>query len=729
MKKRILAFLLAVSIAVSVLVLPVSAASINNTALQTAITLGAVPTGQELSANITRGAFAKMLVSFSTYRESVDAQGTVGTLYRDVPGSSQWAPYIRIAVQQGWMNGYTDGSFRPDNTVTLEEACAAVLKMLSYKTTDLTGSFPQAQLNKAQQIGLRDQLTCTQGQAMTYEQCTLLLYNALRANTASGSAYGSSLGFTVSNGQVDTSSVLLKSRKGPFVAEEGTQLPFTPVSVYRNDKTSASAELNKYDVYYYSESLQTVWIYTRRAAGRITAVSPSASAPTALTVAGSTYSLGSSAVASKISSLNGGGVGEVVTLLLGMDNEVADVITGEEADSVFYGVVQTANRSLVEDNGADVLQKISVMCTDGITRTVNIDKSLNYPTGWLVEISVTPEGEQVTAIESKSVSGTINDTATALGDYALADDVQILDTTSEGLAGTVRPSRIAGTKLNTLAVRYYTLNEQGQIDRLILNDVTGDLWKYGVLDDVKNLAINAGSILGGLTGGSGGSGDSSSGSGSSGGSSSGSGSGSTGGSSSGSGSTGGTTNTTTVVDDLRNVLVPTTSEILWGVIDGSLLSTVWNRITSSSGSLLSIGLKQLAKITGQPMSTILNFVGGGATYICYVNGSPASFSTSVKYPVLAGGLAVRQNVNGTVKAMIQLMPMKIDQVGAASVMSNGTRYETADDMQVYLWYKGQYYATKLSEVNSEGYYLTGWYDNFGCAAGKRVRVIVAVKKD
>ena len=722
MKKRILAFLLAVSIAVSVLVLPVSAASINNTALQTAITLGAVPTGQELGANITRGAFAKMLVSFSTYRESVSAQGTVGTLYRDVPGSSQWAPYIRIAVQQGWMNGYTDGSFRPDNTVTLEEACAAVLKLLSYKTTDLTGSFPQAQLNKAQQIGLRDQLTCTQGQAMTYEQCTLLLYNALRANTASGSAYGSSLGFTVSNGQVDTSSVLLKSRKGPFVAEEGTQLPFTPLSVYRNDKASASAELNKYDVYYYSESLQTVWIYTRRAAGRITAVSPSASAPTALTVAGSTYTLGSSAVASKISSLNGGGVGEVVTLLLGMDNEVADVITGEEADSVFYGVVQTATRSLVEDNGADVLQKISVMCTDGITRTVNIDKSLNFPKGWLVEISVTPEGEQVTAIESKSVSGTINDTATALGDYALADDVQILDTTSEGLAGTVRPSRIAGTKLNALTVRYYTLNEQGQIDRLILNDVTGDLWKYGVLDDVKNLAVNAGSILGGLTGsGSSGSGDSSSGDSSS---------GSTGDSSSGSGSTGGTTNnTTTVVDDLRSVLVPTTSEILWGVIDGSLLSTVWNRITSSSGSLLSIGLKQLANITGQPMSTILNFVGGGATYICYVNGSQASFSTSIKYPVLAGGLAVRQNVNGTVKAMIQLMPMKIDKVGAASVMSNGTRYETADDMQVYLWYKGQYYATKLSEVNSEGYYLTGWYDNFGCAAGKRVRVIVAVKKD
>ena len=132
--------------------------------------------------------------------------------------------------------------------------------------------------------------------------------------------------------------------------------------------------------------------------------------------------------------------------------------------------------------------------------------------------------------------------------------------------------------------------------------------EYGVLDDVKNLAFNASSILGTLTGsGSSGSGDSSSGD-----SSSGSGSGSTGDGSSGSGSTGGTTNTTTVVDDLRSVLVPTTSEILWGVIDGSLLSTVWNRITSSSGSLLSIGLKQLANITGQPMSTCLLYTSDAA---------------------------------------------------------------------------------------------------------------------
>ena len=99
--------------------------------------------------------------------------------YKDVPGSSQWAPYVRIAVQQGWINGYTDGTFRPDNTVTLEEACTAALKLLGYKMTDLNGVFPTAQLNKAQELGLRNQLNRSQSEAMNYEDCALLLYNTL----------------------------------------------------------------------------------------------------------------------------------------------------------------------------------------------------------------------------------------------------------------------------------------------------------------------------------------------------------------------------------------------------------------------------------------------------------------------------------------------------------------------------------------------------------------------
>lgn len=698
MKKRILAFLLAVSIAVSMLAMPAAAVQ-NNTAVQMALTLGAMDNAQttQLNAPVTRGAFARMLTAFSNYRDSVSAQGTVGTLFADVPSDSANAPYVRIAVQNGWMNGYTDGSFRPDNAVTLEETCTAVLKLLGYKMTELSGAFPQAQLNKASQLGLRTNLNCGQGQPMNYQDCSVLLYNALTANTSGGGSYGASLGFTVTDGQVDPSSVMMASLKGPFIAAEGAVLPFEPLTVYRNDKASSSAQLDPYDVYYYSESLQSVWIYTRRAAGRITAVSPSASAPTSVTVAGVPYQIGSADVAAQISSLNGGGVGEVVTLLLGMNNVAAGIVTGAAADDVYYGVVSSASRSLVEENGADVLQTVSVVCTDGITRSVRVDKSMNFPKSWLVEVRVTPEGETVTGIANKSLSGKFDLENSMLGSTPLADDVEILDTTTGGAAGTVRPSRLSGVNLNGRDVRYYTLNEKGQIDRLILNDVTGDLWKYGVLNDIQTVAGNwsqVSALVDALVNNKAPEKDE-----------------------------------TPLGDQVAGVLVPTTSEILWGVVNGTLADTLWEKLTTNTGPLLSIGIRQLAQLTGTPFSTLLDFMGQGAYYICYVNGQPAAYSTSIKYPVIAGGVAVSQESNGSVANMAQLMPLKIDKIGAATVQSGSKRVELADMPQVYLWYKGQYYPTKLSAVNSEDYTLTGWYDNFGAAAGKKVRVIIAVKKD
>ena len=703
MKQRFIALLLAVCIACTMLVMPASASSANS-AVQAAVMLGGLTSEQAAGpdAALTRGQLAKLLAAFSPYRESAGAQGSAGTLFTDVGGDDPLAPAIRIAVSQGWMSGYTDGSFRPDNAVTLEEACTAALCLLGYDITTLSGSFPAAQLNKAEALGLRAGLSRSQGEALTLEDGAVLLYNALTANTKDGQVYATTLGFTVNNGKVDTSSVLLSNLKGPFVAGASTTLPFEPVAIYRNDEITTSLELNQYDVYYYSESTRTIWIYTRRAAGRVTAVAPSASAPTSVTVAGTEYTIADASAAYTLSSLSGGGVGQVVTLLLGMNNEVVQVLTGEQADTAFYGVVQTSTRNLVESNGADVLQAVSVLCTDGVTRTVNVDKQLNYPAGWLVEITVDAEGEHIQALNSKSIAGTVSADGSSLGSYSFANNIEILDTTSEGVAGTIRPSRLSGVTLSESDIRYYTLNENGEIDRLILDDVTGDLWEYATLDDVKNLTTVVGdqidsaiqSALGTSTGG---------------------------------GSTGSSAGSS--VSTLVSTLLPSTSDILYGIIDGSIASTLWDSLTSSTGSVASYVLRLAADNTTGAMSNILGWLGKGASYVCYINGENTTLNTSVKYPVLAGGIAVSRSPSGTVKNMIQLMPVMIDKVGAASVMSGSTRYETADNMQVYLWYRGQYYPTTLAQVNPAEYHLIGWYDNLGCTAGNKIRVLVAVKKD
>ena len=701
MIKRFFASLLAVCIACSMLFVPASAAS-SNTAVQTAVLLGGMTAGQaeSLGDPLTRGQLARMLTAFSSERESAGAQGTAGNLFKDVAGGDPLAPWIRVAVQRGWMSGYTDGTFRPGNPVTLEEACAAVLNLLGYDVTALSGTFPAAQLNKASELGLRARLNCAPGQEMNLEDGAVLLYNALTAKTSGGEVYAVTLGFTVSDGQVSVPSVLLGSLEGPFVAGENTQLPFAPAVVYRNDTASASADLAPYDVYYYSTNAQTVWIYTRKAAGRITAVAPSASAPSSVTVAGTEYAIGTPSAASVLSSLNGGGVGQVVTLLLGMDNQVVQVLTGAQADEVFYGVVQTASRNLVEGNGADVRQSVAVSCTDGMVRTVSVDKSLNFPAGTLVKITVDETGEEIQPMDAKHLSGTFNETGTALSGTLLAENAEILDTTAEGVAGAISPSRLSGVTLQNGDVRYYTTDVQGRIDRMILNNATGDLWTYGVLDDVRNLTHTVGTAVdqaagrpSALTAG-----------------------------------TTGTASTGNVAADVADLVLPSTSAILYGIIDGSIASTLWDSLTSSTGRVAAYTLQLASKNTSGILSNILGWMGSGANYVCLIDGQNTTLQTPVKYPVVAGGIAVSKSPSGAVKSMTQLMPVKIDRIGAASVMSGDQRFETADRMQVYLWYKGQYFATSLSQVNPQDYHLIGWYDNLGCAAGSKIRVLVAVKK-
>ena len=437
-----------------------------------------------LSAGVTRAEFTKMLVAASSYKDSISSDGTGYSLFKDVK-SNHWASeYIRVAVESGWVVGYTDGSFRPDQPVRLEEACSAMLRVLGYDASMLAGSFPGAQLNKAASLGLRDQVQCKQGENLTRQDCAELFYNMLTAKTAAGQTYAVTLGYTLVNGQVDYTAVLKDSLQGPFVAAgSGTKLPFTPGTVYRNGEKTDTVTLNPYDVYYYNQGTGTAWIYTDRVSGKVTALSPSPTAPTSVTVSGVTYAIGSPDAQYQLSALGGGKVGSMVTLLLGMNGDVVQVLTGSAVDSTYYGVVLSSNRSAAGENAA-VQTQVQVICTDGVTRTFSVEKDVSYEAGRLVSVSVSDNGTTVKGLGTKSTEGAVNAAGTKLGQLNFADGVQILDT-DDGAAVAVEPSRLAGRRLTSSQVRYYALDENGNISHLILDDVTGDTWQYGYLLSVE----------------------------------------------------------------------------------------------------------------------------------------------------------------------------------------------------------------------------------------------------
>jgi hypothetical protein len=487
MKKRLFALLLALAL-LAALAGGALAAEEDSAAIRTVRALG-IMVGDEygnmnLSAPVTRAQFAKMLVAASRYRDSVSPDGSGYALYRDLKNDHWASEYIRIAAQEGWMTGYTDSTFRPENTITLEEVCASVLRLLGYDGASLAGSFPYAHLSKASALGLRDGLDCEMGQAMTRRDCAQLLYNAFSAQTASGQVYGTTLGLTVRDGEVDYISVLLDKLTGPCIADGGDTLSFTPVTVFRDGKASEFATLNPNDVYYYNTGLRSLWIYTKRASGKLESVTLSGGTPTAVTVSGKSYAVGGTDAAYRLSALGGTPTGSYVTLLLGMDDKVAGVLLGEAVNETYYGVIQSSVRSAAEDKAA-VQTEVTVFCTDGTVRSFITARDVSYTAGSAVTVTVNSAGADVRGVVAH-LTGRVSADGMKIGTSKLAQGVQIIDAAGDGTAVTVLPARLAGAELDGDDVRYYTRNAAGEIDRLILNDLTGDTWTYVYLTEVDD---------------------------------------------------------------------------------------------------------------------------------------------------------------------------------------------------------------------------------------------------
>ena len=69
-----------------------------------------------------------------------------------------------------------------------------------------------------------------------------------------------------------------------------------------------------------------------------------------------------------------------------------------------------------------------------------------------------------------------------------------------------------------------------------------------------------------------------------------------------------------IVSDVKDIVLPTTSEILWGIVDGSIGSILWQSLTSSTGSLASYLLNLAADNTSGAVSSVLSWVAKGAAY-------------------------------------------------------------------------------------------------------------------
>ncbi|WP_028309777.1 S-layer homology domain-containing protein [Desulfitibacter alkalitolerans] len=100
------------------------------------------------------------------------------TKFSDVSASHWASGFINVATQQGIIVGYPDGTFKPEANVTHAEALAMIVRLLGYENT-LVGAWPTNYLVKAAQLGLTRNVSIVANSPATRGQVAIFTNNAL----------------------------------------------------------------------------------------------------------------------------------------------------------------------------------------------------------------------------------------------------------------------------------------------------------------------------------------------------------------------------------------------------------------------------------------------------------------------------------------------------------------------------------------------------------------------
>ncbi len=260
-------------------------------------------------------------------------------------------------------------------------------------------------------------------------------------------------------------------------------------TVMRGGVKVTASDIQPNDIIYYSSDLNMVLAYTDKATGIYEKASPTKDSPVSVTVSGKEYAIESVEAFNDLSSSGGFKYGDTVTLLLGRNGEVAGVAGGSSSAVSNYGFVTESGKKdfTNPDNSTYSSYYAKVVTADGI---VNEYETKNNPESMVcsvVRVSFKDGKATLSRTNGNDMpSGTVSVSRGTIGNMRMADDIKILDTSGvyfDDAPGYFRiyPQRIDGVKLSSSNVRYYSKNSAGEIDELILSDVTGDTYTYGLI--------------------------------------------------------------------------------------------------------------------------------------------------------------------------------------------------------------------------------------------------------
>lgn len=240
--------------------------------------------------------------------------------------------------------------------------------------------------------------------------------------------------------------------------------------IVKNGAIIDRSGLKKYDVVTLDAAKKQALVSDTRLSGRYKAGTPTVSYPQKVELYGNSYSISDNAAAFfKDIKLK-----DYITLLFDANGNVAAAFPRSTVSADMQGIV-----TAIDDKNA------TVTLTNGITlRNMDIDK-LEKPTALMGRlVSVSTNGDKAVLVKrslSGKASGEWSIADARLGTKTVSPRVNVYEEVISGAPlSRIALSDIALAKVPSSDIRYTVTDSAGTITNIILGDVTGESWLYGI---------------------------------------------------------------------------------------------------------------------------------------------------------------------------------------------------------------------------------------------------------